>query len=92
LRRRRVASGIGQVPAERIGEPVVDVEERAHVDRVFDGFIRQTGGSQGRDIGGSHLVGVEGEFLEKPERRAQLRVEWRRAPIVDDRLYEPLIL
>ena len=92
MRRRRVARRVGKVPPQRIGKPVVDVEQGADVDRVLDGVIRKTSGTQGRDIGGTHVVRPQRELLEEPKRRAQLRVDRRGAPVGQDCLYDFVIL
>src|SRR5207302_10987806 len=83
--RGRVAVGAGQVEAEGVGQPVVDVEQHAGVNRIFDGVIAHTGGAQRGHVSGTLLSGREGELLEETECRAQLRVERRGAPILQHR-------
>ena len=80
------------MPAQRIGEPVVDVEERANVDRVLDRRIGKSHRAERSDIGGAHLFRPQRQFFEKAERRAQLRVERRAAPVIDHCFDEPVIL
>src|SRR5207245_1210067 len=74
------------------GEAVVDVEQDAGVDRVLDCLIADAGGAERGKVGGAHVGGDEGEFLEEAERRPQLRIERRRAPIRQYRRHQPVVL
>jgi hypothetical protein len=70
---------------ERIGETVVDVEQRADLDRVLYSRIAHAGGAEWFHIRRPHVRRGEGELLEEAERRAQLWVERCRAPIGQNR-------
>src|SRR5437899_4743930 len=61
--RGRVTVRAGEVEAEGVGQPVVNVEQHAGVNRIFDGVIAHTGGAQRGHVGGTHLGGREREFL-----------------------------
>src|SRR5512145_817854 len=89
---RVIASLIRKPPAERIRHSVINIEQRADVDCVFDGLVADAGGAQRGDVGRAHVVRMERQFLEEAERRAQFGIEGRGAPIVHDRAYEPIIV
>ena len=72
--------------AERIGEPVVDVEQHADVDRVLHGFIRQAGSPEWLHVRWPYFRGSERELFEEAQRGTQLRVERRRTPVCQHRL------
>src|SRR2546426_513201 len=53
--RGRVAVRAGQMEAERIGEPVVEVEQHADLDRVLNALIAHAGGAEWLHIGRPHV-------------------------------------
>jgi hypothetical protein len=78
--------------AERVGEPVVDVEQHADLDRILYGLIAHAGGAEWLHVRRPHLRRGERELLEEAERRSQLRIERRGAPIGQDRLDRVVLL
>jgi hypothetical protein len=71
--------------AERVGEAVVDVEQHADLDRILYGLIAHAGGAEWFQIRRPDVRRGERELLEEAERRAQLRIDRRGAPIGQDR-------
>ena len=62
------------------------------MDRVLYTIIADAGRAERGEIGGVHVGGREREFLEEAERRPQLRIERRRAPIRQYCRHQPVVL
>ena len=90
--RGRVAVRAGQIEAEGIGEPVVDVEQDADLDRVLNTLVAHAGGADWLQIDRPHVRRGEREFLEEPERRPQPGIERGGAPIRQHRCDQPVVL
>src|SRR5262245_58010051 len=56
------------VPAHRVGETIVDVEEERHFDRLFDRCLRHASCHHRTDIVRSKALMVERHLLEEPEK------------------------
>ena len=89
--RGRVAVRAGQIEAEGIGEPVVDVEQDADLDRVLNTLVAHAGGADWLQIDRPHVRRGEREFLEETERGPDLGIDRRAAPIGQHRLDQLLV-
>jgi hypothetical protein len=74
------------VPAEGIGEANDHVEESADQRSVAQRLLGNTCGVSRLGVGERQFLGPKRELLEERERRGELGTEWRRAPVLDDRL------
>lgn len=83
-RRLAVIALVRQLPAERIGQTVIDVEEKGDVECVADGFARDAKGHHLRNAFRSDVVRGVGKRLEQLERSAQPAFDGRGAIIVED--------
>src|SRR5690348_4270358 len=66
---------VGQLPAQRIGEPIVSVEQKRNVERIAYSLGAHAHREHGTDPPGGDRIGCERECLQKPEHRAKRLVD-----------------
>src|SRR5207249_671249 len=89
--RRRVAVGAWQMKGERVGEPVVDIEQHTDVNRVLDRGIAHAGGAEWLYVRRPHFRRGERELLEQAERGSDFGIDPGGAPIGQHRLDQLLV-
>jgi hypothetical protein len=93
LRRRLVvaAGARRNVPAHRIGQPVVDVEQKRNFQSVPDSLFGDAGAHHRPDIFGREIAVIERHLLEQPQRRSQLLVNRRVRVVVQHPLGQRVV-
>ena len=81
----------GHIEAENIRKAVHHAEQKADIDRLFNGLVTHPYRPHGFDILRAHFIRGNGQFLQKAQCLAQLFIDWSRAPILQDRCH-PFII
>lgn len=68
-------TGHGYVPAHRVGQPIVHVEEKRHFKSVVDGGTGDTRSEDRSHVVDAEVAMIQRHFSQQAERRAQFGID-----------------
>jgi hypothetical protein len=78
------------IPAHRVGQSIVDIEQERHFQRLPNGALRHSRTHHSADIFCAQPLVIERHRLQQAKCGAKFLCDWRRRVVVKNLLYQAL--